>query len=311
MENHLIIDSDGGVDDILCITLASHLLPKERITVSSIFGNVCVEQASKNLSLLLKILGFPSTPIWQGKSTSEDNFIQTAENIHGKDGLGGFTERCNYELPYILPLENITFERKKYKILSIGPATNIPYIVNQIGIENVIDITLMTGSIFDIGNITEFSEFNAYNDPLSLEKIFNLEIPINIVPLDLCKKIIFSEKNINVLKKFDNASEILIHSHEHYMKQYYTYEGIHGCFPHDSIALLVCFFKNNFFRIKADLEIITKGQERGMIIFKSINNRSNINVFTGGNLKLINLFFNSDMPPKELFSQLERLPPKI
>jgi len=304
----ILIDSDGGVDDILCLALAGSIYPAENIVVSSVFGNVSVDQASKNLSLCLEYLGLQSKIVWRGEEISKDKKYVTAQDVHGNDGLGGITSRYTRKSSNIVPLSQFIEEKsknlknEKYKILSIGPATNIQKIIDTVGKDNIQDVTLMSGSIFDHGNITEYAEFNAYTDPYSLSKILSTDCSLNLVPLDICRKIIFLKENILTLSKFGKISEILIPAHEFYMDRYNEFEGINGCYPHDSIALLVSLFPDDFYSIKADLEVVLSGKEKGRTKIKKLHKNGKIRIFTGGNLKWIRTLFNSNNSLVDMFN---------
>ena len=295
-----IIDTDAGVDDALCLTLAAKLIPASKLLVSSVFGNVEVEQASKNVGIIFANMGLALPYMLQGAAAAKDGYFRSAKHIHGNDGLGGVTSSFKQANTEIIPIDGGFYEwslRKstnKVKILSIGPATNIPTYIKTIGSDKISDITLMTGVFFDVGNIEPYAEFNLYCDPFAFNEVTKSSVRVNIVPLDLCRKVIFEKSRISVLKKYGSISDILIPAHEHYMDNYNKWEGIEGCYPHDGIALLVSLFPELFVSVPMEVEAATRSEARGELIKKSIVSKSNVHAFLGGRLKIVRELFNTN-----------------
>ena len=92
MPQHIIIDTDPGVDDALALILAlqSPELCVEAITAVS--GNVHVDLATHNA---LTVLGlFPPErrpPLAKGAAQPLSRALSTAADVHGDDGLGGIS----------------------------------------------------------------------------------------------------------------------------------------------------------------------------------------------------------------------------
>ncbi len=184
-----------------------------------------------------------------------------------------------------------TSARTKFKILGVGPATNVWQLISGLGAENISDVTLMSGVIFDSGNITEHAEFNAYCDPMSLQKVLTSGVPITLVPLDLCRKILFPRSNLACLDAFGPASAMLKQAHAHYMDQYKIWEGVDGCFPHDAIALLAALFPERFLSYGMDLTVDVAGEFRGRMTVNGLRSDSAVRVVLGGDLKWARDFF--------------------
>ena len=302
----LIIDSDGGVDDALCVALAAQLVAPEQLVLSSVFGNVGVAQASSNLALLAQLSGMTDAVIWEGAAQALDGFAETATKVHGDDGLGGASSRFSLSPPQIRPLGAFLAGSKPepgaVKLLAIGPATNIPAMIEALG-GRISEITLMSGSVFDAGNVTKAAEFNAFNDPLALNEVLRSGLPVRLVPLDLCRKIVFERAGLPCLKKLGRIADLLIPAHEHYMAGYQEWDGIEGCFPHDSIALLVSLFPERFTSFGLDIEAETSGENRGRLEVRGLDPESPIRVFLGGDLKWVRSLFNTPLPLEDWLAE--------
>ena len=301
----LLIDSDGGVDDALAIALAAQWVEPDDIILTSVFGNVPVKQATHNLSLIASRTGLAGAIVWEGAAKALDGFSTDATSVHGSDGLGGVTAGMPAHRGHSAPLDTllaklrVTHNSRKFRLLGIGPATNIPQLIEAIGLANIEDVTLMAASAFDTGNITQSAEFNLYCDPAAFNEVIASGTRVTVVPLDLCRKVVFERGQLSALKKFGSVSDILIPAHEFYMSRYIEWDGIDGCFPHDSIALLVSLFPHRFVMAGVDVEAATDQAQRGRLIVKRLNPDSLVRVCLGGDLKPVRELFNTGIPPKD------------
>ncbi|MFQ6629705.1 hypothetical protein Gotur_007725, partial [Gossypium turneri] len=64
--NKLIIDTDPGIDDSMAIFMAFQNPEYEILGLTTIFGNVQTEYATRNALLLCEIAGRPDVPVAQG-----------------------------------------------------------------------------------------------------------------------------------------------------------------------------------------------------------------------------------------------------
>ncbi len=295
---HLIIDTDGGVDDILCICIAISMKKiYETITITTVFGNVSVDQSHYNVRYVLE-KAKSEILFYRGAENAFDFFSIDATEVHGIDGLGGAVGFK--EIDNVRNLCDFTPEPGTYDLLCIGPATNIPQIVKTVGTGNVRKIVLMSGAFNDVGNVTDHAEFNAYCDPHSANFIMSLDVSVSIVPLDVCRKVVFPEESLGKFSKFGRLSNLLQFSHRHYMNYYKDWEGIKGCFPHDTIALLALTNEREFFSIPANIRYDTTDERRGKSEYV-VNRMSKNRILFGGNLKFVRDFLNFDWISEKLF----------
>ena len=82
----------------------------------------------------------------QGAAAAKDGYFRSAKHIHGNDGLGGVTSGLKQANTEIIPIASGFYDwyfnksTNKVKILSIGPATNIPTYIRTIGINKISDV---------------------------------------------------------------------------------------------------------------------------------------------------------------------------
>jgi purine nucleosidase len=308
----LLIDSDGGVDDALAIALATQWVEPRDIILTSVFGNVPVKQATQNLSLIASRAGLAEAVVWEGAAQALDGFTTDATNVHGYDGLGGVTADMPAHQVHAAPLETLLARLRilptaqKFRLLGIGPATNIPRLIEAIGLAKIEDVTLMAGSAFDTGNVTQSAEFNLYCDPVAFNDVIASGARITVVPLDICRKVVFERGQLAALKKFGPVADILTPAHEFYMARYMEWDGIDGCFPHDSIALLASLFPDRFVMVGADIEALTDPDHRGKLIVKRLNPDSRVRVCLGGDLKPVRELFNTSISPRDFATRFSK-----
>lgn len=189
-----IFDSDGGVDDAqaLILLVANGRTPD---LITTVFGNVGMEQATTNLLAVTAMLGV-DIPVHKGADRPLTQPIIDAKYVHGDDGLGGARRPAKQGLPAsndaigVLRTEfrNAAAKGEKVDILMIGPLTNLalalrlePNIVDGIG-----TLTIMGGNVYGRGNTTPAAEFNIYADPESADVVLTAGIETVIVPWEPC-----------------------------------------------------------------------------------------------------------------------------
>jgi purine nucleosidase len=253
------IDTDMGVDDGVALVVATKLQNLTVVALSTVFGNVPVEAASRNAAIFTHLLD-PKTPLpfLQGAGAASDGFCCDARHVHGEDGLGGATAMLGDDLLRrieqrrllsLQQLQNIGRDHKTITLLGLGPATNIPSLVEWYGRKNIARIVLMSGVFFDRGNIMPSAEFNAYCDPGALQHTLNLGIPTLLIPLDVTRKVQLSAATVDSYRRMGSSPlmQLVAQSHVKYLAFYSDWEGIDGCLPHDSIAVLAANRPDRFF----------------------------------------------------------------
>lgn len=286
----LHIDTDAGVDDALALLLAERLAPTRCHAISTVFGNVPLRSATRNVDLLNRLLGRADIPLYEGADTASDGFSRAAFDVHGDDGLGGATGAFAAAKPTPLPIEDVQPgpDGAATIILGLGPATNVPRLIAGYGRERIARIVLMSGVFFDTGNITPEAEFNAHCDPGALDDVLASGLPVTLVPLDVCAKVQLSRSVVRSWLERDPspAVSLIVEAHMHYMDYYHDWEGIDGCYPHDVIALLAALEPGRFHRLRGSVDVVREGSRRGRTRFAPSEDGS-VEIVTGGDLKWV------------------------
>lgn len=209
----LILDTDGGVDDAqaLLMLIAAGRTPD---AITTVFGNVGLEAATRNILATLAVAGAKS-PVHKGAGRPLTQAIIDAKYIHGEDGLGGAPrplETGSAASEDAIGFLRTTFREagnrgEKVDILMIGPLTNLalalrlePAIINGIG-----QLTIMGGTVYGRGNTTPAAEFNIYADPEAAAVVFSADIEIVVVPWEPC--VTHNMSGVDVDKAFGKVAE--------------------------------------------------------------------------------------------------------
>ncbi|MND67454.1 Pyrimidine-specific ribonucleoside hydrolase RihA [compost metagenome] len=165
--------------------------------ISLVFGNATLQAVCRNAAGAVSAFGW-SMPIHQGRAMPVLGALETAQCILGYSGIptvgqslpdapalpksDAFAALCNW-------LEGAGEKR----ILALGPLTNIaalclarPDLAAKIS-----DLTWMGGGVTS-GNHTASAEFNAFADPEALAIVLSHGLPLRMVDLDACRKVMAS-----------------------------------------------------------------------------------------------------------------------
>ncbi|MCW5722309.1 MAG: nucleoside hydrolase [Devosia sp.] len=195
MVRKLILDTDGGVDDAqaLLMLIAADRTPDY---ITTVFGNVGLDAATRNILTVLEVAGKGDVPVHKGADRPLTQPVIDAKYIHGEDGLGGAPRPA--KIPEIASADGVGFlietfraavsQGEKVDILMIGPLTNLalalrlaPDIVEGIG-----QLTIMGATVYGRGNTTPAAEFNIYADPEAASVVFGADIETLVAPWEPC-----------------------------------------------------------------------------------------------------------------------------
>lgn len=208
MTNPLILDTDGGVDDAqaLLMLLANGRAPA---AITTVFGNVGLDAATRNILTVLQIAGRSDIAVHAGADRPLVGNLVDARAIHGEDGLGGavrpdlVTREASRDAIGCLvgTLRAASAKGERIDILAIGPLTNIalalrlaPDIAAGIG-----QLTIMGGTIDGRGNVTPAAEFNIFADPEAARIVFSAPVETVVVPWETCAATSISGGEVDAL----------------------------------------------------------------------------------------------------------------
>jgi purine nucleosidase len=192
MTRTLLIDTDGGSDDVVALMMALRWPSVRVAAITVIAGNMPVEQATRNVLYTVELCG-AQTPVYVGAAKPLLRDLVTAEWFHGKDGLGdhGYApaSRRPESAHAVDALIQTVLANPGIEIVTLGPLTNLalaigrePRIIKAIG-----RCIVMGGAPCCEGNVTPAAEFNIWVDPEAARMVFRTGLSIEMVGWHLCR----------------------------------------------------------------------------------------------------------------------------
>jgi len=186
----IVIDCDPGVDDIAALLLAKNIERFEVKAVTTVAGNVPLDDTTRNALQLLSFMGW-DIPVGRGAVSPLAQRLVTAEEVHGKGGMSGLTLPETDKQVDVRPAWDLIYDiAQEYPgqldIIAVGPLTNLAIALAKYPqlVKWVRRIVIMGGGIL-IGNTTPAAEFNIYVDPEAAKRVFTSGIPFYLCPLDV------------------------------------------------------------------------------------------------------------------------------
>ena len=188
---------DGGIDDALAIILALKSPEIQVEGITSVSGNVPVEQATLNALRVVELLDRREVWVAKGLPRPLARDPIRAYNFHGRDGLGD----SHLPIPGLRPISknalkviNETLSSSKQHEITIictGPLTNLALLLKRFpsAKRKIEEVVVMGGAYaitqYGMGNETSVAEFNVYSDPEAAKIVFETGVPLSAVGLDV------------------------------------------------------------------------------------------------------------------------------
>jgi len=273
----IVLDTDPGVDDALAIIYALNHPDLQVHAITTVCGNIGVDQATINTQIVLSLLDCV-VPLAMGQNQPIYYPLQTAPHVHGLDGLGNVSvqfesleEQVVKKSAVELILDFMAKFPDQLRLVCIGPLTNIAQAIlaNSPLMRRTKEIILMGGTFEQRGNVTTSAEFNIYVDPHAAQIVLESGIPITILPLDLTHQVILSADLLHQATQCSNApwrdftwsiTQPCMRFHQHQ-------EGFHGMYLHDPLAVGYLLRPDLFKTVPAEVRVETSSSStRGMTV---------------------------------------------
>src|SRR5690242_15389638 len=188
----LLIDTDGGSDDVVALIMALRSPAVRVAAITVIAGNVPVEQATRNVLYTAELCG-AQTPVYTGAAKPLLRDLVTAEWFHGRDGLGdhGYApaSRKQESTHAVDAIIQTVLANPGIEIVTLGPLTNLALAIAREPriIKAIRRCILMGGAPCCEGNVTPAAEFNIWVDPEAAKMVFRAGLTIEMVGWHLCR----------------------------------------------------------------------------------------------------------------------------
>jgi purine nucleosidase len=216
MAHNILLDCDPGLDDALALLLAHGDPNLVLVGVTTVGGNVGLQNTTRNALQLREYLKFPAVPVSAGAAEPLTREVRDAAHVHGAGGLG------NVVLPAsTLPvtgqhaadfiIETLRATPGAIHLVATGPLTNIAIALER---EPAIarwaaSFTIMGGS-YTRGNATVAAEFNIWADPEAAKIVFDADWRVTMIGLDLTLQAQANSTVVGRLKTLGKLADELI-----------------------------------------------------------------------------------------------------
>lgn len=266
----IILDVDTGIDDALAIILATRLKNFDILGITTVAGNVRIEDSINNTLKVLELMGRVEIPVFRGASKPFAGDFKFGYVFHGEDGLAntGLPEpriKVQNEQALDFIIRTIKKNPGQITIVATAPLTNIAKAFKKEPdiIELIKELYIMGGAVNVKGNETKYAEFNFYNDPLAAGIILGSGAKIKIVPLDVTNKTIIKQERLVDFGNTEVANFV-----KNIISNWYQFFGTKNNRRFELYdPLTVGALVEGFLHFKeARVKIIDSGDKKGMVV---------------------------------------------
>ncbi len=205
----IIYDGDMGGDDIWAIMMMlAHPEAFEVKGITTVFGNVDCNKATKNIISLLSYANINNVSVYKGLDKPLVGAPMFGDGAYGDSGIGGVVLPVKQSIhPNQVKAVNFIVDtlknsEDKITIFGTGPTTNIATAIQNFPeiIDKIEKVIIMGGAINPgptpapsnrIGNITLTAEFNFFQDPYAANAVLQSGVPVDILTMDANQHIHF------------------------------------------------------------------------------------------------------------------------
>ncbi|HET9993921.1 MAG TPA: nucleoside hydrolase [Candidatus Acidoferrum sp.] len=246
MKPHFLIDTDTASDDAVALIMALRAPGVRVLAITTVAGNVAVEQATKNALYTAELCG-ANVPVYPGAEKPLTRSHESADWFHGRDGLGDHGYPPARQVPekqHAVEAIIASIEANPGLVLvTLGPLTNIalalqrrPGIAAKVG-----HCVIMGGAPCCEGNVTPAAEYNIWCDPEAARIVFHSGLPIEMVGWHLCRgDAVLSLRDIeHVLSLNTPLARFAIECNSRAQKAFLEQTGEHGISLPDPVAMSI------------------------------------------------------------------------
>ena len=272
MSRKIIIDTDPGVDDTMAIFFALCSPELDVIGLTTIFGNVHTELATRNALRLLEIAGRTDIPVAHGADDALTGpFEGPVPFVHGTDGQGDIFLPDPAGAPVNMSAAQFIVEQLRahpgeITLAPVGPLTNIALALRLEPriTEWVDEVVLMGGNALVPGNASPAGEANIRNDPEAADLVFGADWPVTMVGLDVTLKVHMTPEDIAEYEHHGNPmSDHITRVLPHYRDYFESNYPAKGIYVHDSSAIAYIIEPSLFETKRWAIRVGTGGLGRG------------------------------------------------
>jgi purine nucleosidase len=189
------IDTDTASDDAVALVIALRHPDVQVVGIGVVAGNVPLDMAVQNALYTRELVGRTDVPVHVGEAAPLRIPLETAQNVHGGDGMGDIglplTGRVPDGYDAVGALLQASHDHDgRLTLVTLGPLTNLARALERDPtLPERIPRTVVMGAVADhIGNVTPVAEFNMWADPHAVEVVLDSGLHLEFVGWDISRK---------------------------------------------------------------------------------------------------------------------------
>ncbi len=283
----VILDTDPGIDDAMAIAYAIAHPDIKLLGLTTVFGNVSVEKATRNAQYILDVMGVSDVAVAKGAGVPVvQSPLPHSEFVHGDDGIGNCYPQSDVALnanaqhaqlhalnaaDYII--EQARAHPGEISLLAVGPLTNIALALEkEPDLPNLVkQLIVMGGAVDEPGNVTPLAEANFFNDPHAADRLLARDWPMMVVGLDVTHKVMITDTHLAKLRDEAGVTGDFLWRTSRFYIDFYTSKGAAKdavepqCAMHDAAAVAYLVEPDAFSVARGAARVIEDGVAAGQL----------------------------------------------
>ncbi|MFW2334944.1 nucleoside hydrolase [Ilumatobacter sp.] len=188
------IDTDTASDDAVALVMALRHADVDVVGIGVVAGNVPLDQAVQNALYTCELCERDEVPVYAGEAAPLSIPLETAQNVHGTDGMGDIGLPLAGRRPDSAHAVDALLEASHQHagdltLVTLGPLTNVARALERDAtLPDRIARTVTMGAVADhIGNITPVAEFNMWADPHAVAQVLASGLDVEFVGWDISR----------------------------------------------------------------------------------------------------------------------------
>tara|TARA_B100000809_G_scaffold249340_1_gene280590 strand:+ start:11 stop:1018 length:1008 start_codon:yes stop_codon:yes gene_type:complete len=270
----ILIDTDPGVDDALAVVFAFASDDLEVVGLTTIFGNVETQLATRNALRLLDIVNV-DVPVAEGAvKPLYSKKLATPDFVHGKDGFGEIylpesRRRPLAESAAEFIVRTVMASPGEITLVVLGPMTNIAL---ALALEpdlarNVKRVVAMGGVLQVMGNVSPVASANILGDAHAADIVLGTPWDVILVPADTTRQVRVTDQWLQGIRANGGKQGEFIHDISRFYRDFYRRGGVNdGFYNHDPTAMAFVVDQSLFQTEQRAIRVVTDGIGIGDVI---------------------------------------------
>jgi purine nucleosidase len=242
-----LIDTDTASDDAVAIIMALTAPDVRVCALTTVAGNVGLEQATRNALYTAEVCGAADVPVFEGAASPLLRKHEDAHWFHGRDGLSDrnypAAKRRAESEHAVDAIIRLAREHPGLTLVTLGPLTNVALALARDPSlsSRVSRCVVMGGAPCCEGNVTPAAEYNIWVDPEAARMVFRSALPIEMVGWQVSRgeSVLTEEEIAGVLALGTSKARFAIDCNGRAKEAYHIQTGETGLSLADPTAMAV------------------------------------------------------------------------